>query len=646
MASSSLRFQTWQWAQTALLAANLAWTTLCLGGFLAETMVVTTCLTAALLAVHGGVILFGGIVAPHERWRIHPASWLCLPFLIYAAANVVWVSPVRWLGWIDWFGWAQMTAVFWVVVNGFRSRKAESAIWATLVILALGCVLLGCYQQFRNPEWLMLHRLQVEQYAGRVSGTFGIPNSMGGFLILLLPVTAALTFRPGATAVARVLFGWVTLVLLFGLGSTVSRGAWLALGCALIIWPLVSGRSWRRRLSYAALVLMALALAGGLAALSSATVRSRFAELVHNAGERSRPILWRAAWRTFESHPLTGSGAGSFDTMFESYRPEGFLRVPLWAHNDYLNTLSDYGALGLLLSVGMAITITVAAIRKASVTRGSISSAGSGSPWQDPLVRRAQAIGLLAFALQLMVDFHLKIPALALAFATIAGLAVRNAWPLEGDVALAAESAARSDWRKTVYAGIALIAATGLAMEFVPRFQAEALRTRARDRIDRLTEEPAESAKFRDTIRTARLELERSVKGASDHAQAWADLSYAWAQEARVDPTQMQKNGAQAEAAADRAVSLAPVVAEFWVRRGVARDMQNRRLEAGDDFIHALQLSPKTPLPWYHYAYHLSLDSMGYDLADAMIGTCLRLDPANREAVRLRQRLATARSGP
>jgi hypothetical protein len=42
----------WEWTQTALLSGNLVWTTLCLGGYRPETMVVSWGLTGLLLTVH------------------------------------------------------------------------------------------------------------------------------------------------------------------------------------------------------------------------------------------------------------------------------------------------------------------------------------------------------------------------------------------------------------------------------------------------------------------------------------------------------------------------------------------------------------------------------------------------------------------
>src|SRR5258707_1369527 len=47
--ASTSRASGWEWAQVALLAANLAWTTLCLGGYRPETMGVTSWLTGLFL---------------------------------------------------------------------------------------------------------------------------------------------------------------------------------------------------------------------------------------------------------------------------------------------------------------------------------------------------------------------------------------------------------------------------------------------------------------------------------------------------------------------------------------------------------------------------------------------------------------------
>jgi O-antigen ligase len=630
------RASVWEWTLTALLAANLGWTTLCLGGFRPETMLVTGVMTAALVIVH----FTGRAIAPASRHRLHPAGWWLLPFLIYAAANVSWVTPVRWLGWMDWFSWAQLVAVFWVVLNDIRSPAPRRTLMSVLLTLAIVAVALGCYQRFVRPDWLMLGRVQAEQYQGRASGPFGIPNSFAAFLLLLIPAVGAMAARRSATAIQRVFFGWGFIVLVFGLGLTISRGAWIGLALGLVLWPLVNGRwLWRRRLSMAAGALVGVVIVIAATYLVAPQVRARFAALVHEAGERSRPILWRAGWKLFRAEPVTGTGAGSFNVLFERYRPEGFLDEPRWAHNDYLNTLSDYGAVGFALFFGAAALVAGQCAR-ARRPKATAAITSTQVAWDEPFVVQALAIGLLAFALQLFVDFHFKIPALAIAFATLAALVVRARWPDEGFPLVPAS--AKSVAHLSAAIAIAVLAATYL----VPAYSGEALRYRSRQAIDALADDSLPPAVFRKRLERAWADLVGATERAPGNAYAWSDLSYALAQRSRMEPKRVGELGQVAEAAANHAIGLAPVCAEFWIRRGVARDLQGRWIDAGADFTRAIELSPRSALSWYHHAYHLSLKPTERALALAMVDFCLRLDPVNADGLRLRQRLAFGHKVP
>ena len=49
----------------------------------------------------------------------------------------------------------------------------------------------------------MLGRTQADQYIGRSSGPFGIPNSLGVFMALLIPPVGAQAFGPGRTRAVR-----------------------------------------------------------------------------------------------------------------------------------------------------------------------------------------------------------------------------------------------------------------------------------------------------------------------------------------------------------------------------------------------------------------------------------------------------------
>jgi tetratricopeptide (TPR) repeat protein len=330
-------------------------------------------------------------------------------------------------------------------------------------------------------------------------------------------------------------------------------------------------------------------------------------------------------------HPVVGTGAGSFNVLFERFRPEGFLPNPVWAHNDYLNTLSDYGAIGFVLFFGAAVAVALIAAR-----RGRDARQSSRRDWLGhPLVRQGLGVGLLAFAIQLFVDFHFKIPALAMAFASVAALLLSRGWPAPMTEPVAG---LRRGW--TV--GAALLVAIVIAIGITPRYRAEALRFAARESMDRMAKSLPTESIVRSRLVDVRAQLERAVEIAPDNARAWSDLSYALVQMGRISPVdKADLLGREAEKAADRAIALCPRVAEFWVRRGGARDLQNRWAEASPDFAQAVVLSPNAVLPWYYYAYHMLLRPIGLDMGQAAVEYCLRLDPTDPDVQALRQRLAT-----
>jgi hypothetical protein len=104
--------------------------------------------------------------------------------------------------------------------------------------------------------------------------------------------------------------------------------------------------------------------------------------------------------------------------------------------------------------------------------------------------------------------------------------------------------------------------------------------------------------------------------------------------------------GQSAESAAERALALSRVCHEFWIRRGVARDLQGRWTEASDDFLMAVKLAPANTWAWYYYAAHLSRVYAARETADAAAAFSLRLDPGNPLAIALRQRLAIKQTPP
>lgn len=629
-----------EWVVVALVVASLAWTTYGLGGYAAETMAVT----CVLLAMAFAIVTLAPAMRGEQR-----AGWWTLPFLAYGAANVCWVAPMPWRGWQDWATWAHMGAAFWIVLNGVRSRAGRLTLLAAVGGIALATIVAACYQRFLAPEWLPLGRRQVDQFFGRASGPFGSPNTLAGMLVLLIPPTAAVALRRSASAYERVIFGWLTLLFVAVLALTISRGGWLALTLALMIWPAWrAGWRRRRRGAWGALILIVAMVGVGWGLMRvSPLAKQRVASFATEGGERSRRVLWRGAWEIFKAHPWVGSGAGSYGVMFERHRSENEQKLPQWAHNDYLNTLSDYGAIGLgLLVVAVGGVVWQTRRGRAQLDGEAVQRVQRRHRWdvlESSLVRQGIAIGLAAFALHTFVDFHLKIPALAMFAATLGGLLTRVPATSAREGRTEAEALPAS--RRWLGARIAIAGAVvaGVVTVGVPFYRAEALRFAERERLDALARRPVDPETMLKAAERARAVFGEALRIDPRNGDAWADRAYALSIIGHYQVAEQQALGRLAAADARQALALSSAVPEFWARLGVALDMQGEWLAAGDAFVEGLNRAPLSAPLWFYQAYHLSLNRVTIPLARAAIATCLRLDPGNHQAETLRRRLPPAK---
>jgi tetratricopeptide (TPR) repeat protein len=186
---------------------------------------------------------------------------------------------------------------------------------------------------------------------------------------------------------------------------------------------------------------------------------------------------------------------------------------------------------------------------------------------------------------------------------------------------------------------VALLAlAAGMAS---PLYRGEALRYGWRQKLDKAESGPGGT--LDEVLPPALASFQESVKVDPGNAQAWADLSWGTALSWHVTHGDLAAIGRRAEAAAEKATALCPVIAEFWVRQGVALDMEGRHDEAEACFRRAVTLAPNRADWHYVYARHLDAVSEVKSAALAELESCLALDPGNSAAVSLRDRLRARR---
>lgn len=588
-----------------LWVGNLAWVTWQLGGVLPGTMVVGL---PWAFGVAGWVALRWWVIAPTGAPR---GWWVPLPLLAWVTGHMLGLAELPSRGWLHgWHMWSGLAA-YWVGLHLARERPLWRLTMGGIGIVAAGVVSAAIYQRWGDATWLPLGRNQVDQFLGRSAGTFGYPNAMAVWLAMILPAAVALAGRPGwsQNRWGRVVAGVVAVGALVAIGLSYSRGVVLALvvvgTCA---WWFRSGGSWPRRLGLVASIGVIFAAAMWWGYGHNPEIQQRVDSLVEHKGERTRPLLWSISGALWQDRPWVGYGGDSYGELMELHRPEGLWESASHAHNDYLNGLSDYGLVG-----------------------GLLAAAGLGVlGWQ----RRRRAadrpgvgLGLSVLMVAITIDFHLQVPAVWWLFAMMLG-----GWSVEDG---RDHDQNFTDSKRGGAIGLGAAVALGcwllpLAMA-VSNLQAEELRWRARETLAELAGETRGEA-IRPVAQAAVTTLRRAAALDAGNEQVWRDLSYALSLHVFGEPERQRKAGVEAEMAAREALQASELVAEHWLRLGVALDMQNRWAEAGPAFGRAINLAPRQPLAWYYQGFHLSLKPATRELAKAALATCLRLDPWHDEA--------------
>jgi O-antigen ligase len=257
----------------------------------------------------------------------------------------------------------------------------------------------------------------------RPFGPYVNPTNFAGMMELATPwlagyaVVSLRQWRKGPwlARTTPIFAAGATLCLVAALAAA-SRAAAALLAGSLTLLALFVVRRWSARLGV--LAVSAVAVGAGAFVLQQTRLAQRVRLLIDvtggNYAEVDRLVSWRAALDMFGDFRLAGSGFGSFRDVFPRYMPTGEFARWSQLHNDYLEVLVEGG----LIAAVLVIWLTWAFWRRA--LRGA---RGPGAVGIDP-----EALGLLlglaALSIHAAVDFNHQIPANALAFTTLAAIAV------------------------------------------------------------------------------------------------------------------------------------------------------------------------------------------------------------------------------
>ena len=404
----------------------------------------------------GSALAFGGT---------EPLSWAavgCAAFFL--SLCVLWSQDARhpratW----PWQGVALLLAYVgvqaaWVRPDGravegqiLRLLASLSAFYVALIVcrrakprrlLVLGLLALGLFEALYGLVQYTSGRQQIFTYkkvfyTAQATGTYINPNHFAGLLEMILPLSFALALeqleRIGRARKAElhradrayqsediatlVFFLFSSLLLFTAILCSRSRAGLLcaSVGLAALTAAWMEG-AWRRARAALAMgcVLAGTVLLGLWVGLGPLT--KRFEELGRDYV--ARLDLWKDSLALIRIHPVLGSGPGTFMHAFTRVQSTFLDRTVDHAHNDYLEFAAEWGLPGAALLFGLIFWLLARAV----------SSCLRLPQPTERLVYLGSCGGIAALLLHSAADFNLQIPANALVFAALLGVAYSSTY--------------------------------------------------------------------------------------------------------------------------------------------------------------------------------------------------------------------------
>ncbi len=399
-----------KWLQHGVLAfvtASLVFGPLGMGAVRTPEFLVIQALAIGALVLWGVRVW----VSPDARLFWPPVCWAAVLFGVYAIMRYL-TADIEYVARAEFIRLLVYGAVFFAILNNLHGHRFVHLLMFVIVCLGLAISAYAIYQFVTGSDYVWHF---IKPYKHRGSGTYINPNHLGGFLEMLIPVALGYVLVGRQKPVVKVLLGYAGLIMIFGLGVTVSRGSWVAAGLSLLL--LFGLLAWSRNYRLPAIALFVV-LAGACVyfAPRSYFFEQRVRRTVSQVGTLeadTRYELWDATVRMWKDNLWFGVGPGHFDYCFRRYRPDSIQARPDRAHNDYLNTLADWGLVGAGIVASIWVLFWAGVVRAWRGLRRFTGEVGRRSSNRLAFVLGA-SLGLMALLLHSWVDFNMHVPANAL----------------------------------------------------------------------------------------------------------------------------------------------------------------------------------------------------------------------------------------
>ena len=263
----------------------------------------------------------------------------------------------------------------------------------------------------------------------RPFGPFVNRNDFAGWLIMAIPLTVGYGIarmqsrhRAGEPVDASTLVDskslWLAMAVCLmaaGLLGSLSRSGLVGAFAGLVFFALISWRRVTARRAGLAIAGLALALAIASAYADMGALSTRFMEGSVSEGLSGRLSIWRQTMPIVRDFWPFGAGAGTYQAVMVPYQTMSRYFTISHADNEFLQILAEGG---LLLGLPVALVLLAGGVVVAKRLRED----------RTPIfwLRAGAAAGIVALAVQNMVEMTLRVPANCVLFAICAAVAMHD----------------------------------------------------------------------------------------------------------------------------------------------------------------------------------------------------------------------------
>jgi O-antigen ligase len=385
---------------------------------------------------------------------------LDIPIALFVVYTFFWfvLSKAKYLTGGELANVVSYVALYYLIVNNVKTKMRMNLLASVFIFSGFLIATIGLVQSsgYLLPSSQMkldyaLNLVRPKQYWGRVGGTFVCPNHFAGYLEMVIPFALAYVLFSKIPPGRKILIAFCGLVMTMGLLLSISRGGWVAFAVSAAFLFAFATREKKVRKMTWVIPMIVLLIGGAVVFTTSSFVQERFKASFgkEDSSYLKRLHVWLDTMSLARDHLLVGTGPGTFELAYREYRRPSVLLAIRFAHNDYIHTLADFGAIGLVI-----------------VLSGIVAFGKKMWDAAERVKRRADktlAYGVLAAFIAILVhslvDFNMRIPSNAMTMAAIIGLGMclRYYRLSEDDEWIAISNSTPGFFSGALQAGLALV---------------------------------------------------------------------------------------------------------------------------------------------------------------------------------------------